>query len=48
VELVPEHQRSLHDVNQWEWGLPVWIRVPEGGDFRPGELVDLRFRTRQK
>ncbi len=48
VELVPEHQRSLHEVNKWEWGLPVWIRVPEEGEFRPGELVDLRFHAQRK
>jgi hypothetical protein len=48
IELVPEHQRALHEVNTWEWGLPVWIRVPQEGEFRPGELVDLRFRAQRK
>lgn len=45
VELIPERQRVLHEVNTLEWGLPVWISVPAGGNLRPGELVDLRFHT---
>lgn len=45
IELMPEHQRALHDTNQLEWGLPVWISVPEGAKVRPGELVDLRFHA---
>jgi multidrug resistance efflux pump len=46
VELIPEHQRTMRDVNLLEYGLPVWINVPAEGKLRPGELVDLRFYAR--
>jgi hypothetical protein len=26
-----------------EWGMPVRIRIPEGLDLHPGELVDVRI-----
>ncbi len=45
VELIPEHQRTMRDVNLLEYGLPVWINVPAEGKLRPGELVDLRFHA---
>ncbi len=48
VELIPERQRVLHEVNTLEWGLPVWISVPADGKLRPGELVDLRFHSTPK
>lgn len=48
IELIPEHQRTMHDANQLEWGLPVWISVPEGANLRPGEMVDLRFHAQTK
>jgi len=38
----------MHDANQLEWGLPVWISVPEGANLRPGEMVDLRFHAQTK
>jgi multidrug resistance efflux pump len=41
VELVPEHHRQSPSVP--EWGLPVWISVPDGFGARPGELVRVRF-----
>jgi multidrug resistance efflux pump len=43
VELVPPHQ--LRDPQVPEWGLPVRISVPAELDLRPGELVDVQFRS---
>ncbi|HUU90472.1 MAG TPA: HlyD family efflux transporter periplasmic adaptor subunit [Phycisphaerae bacterium] len=43
VELIPQHQ--LRDPNVPEWGLPVRISVPEELGLRPGELVDVAFKT---
>ena len=43
VELIPEHQRR--DPKVVEWGLPVRIAVPKGLAVRPGELIDVTFKT---
>jgi len=43
IEMVPEHQRR--DPRLVEWGLPVTISVPPGLAIRPGELVDVYYRT---
>jgi multidrug resistance efflux pump len=43
VELVPEHQRR--DPRLLEWGLPVRIAVPADLTIRPGELVDVYYRS---
>jgi multidrug resistance efflux pump len=43
VEMVTPHLLRAGDANLYEWGLPVKIRLPQGVDLRPGELVDLRF-----
>lgn len=43
LEPVPAHQ--LRDSKRQEWGVPVVISLPAGLDVKPGELVDLRFRT---
>ena len=43
VELIPPHQ--LRDPRVPEWGLPVRIVLASQGEMRPGELVDLKFRT---
>ena len=43
VEEVPPHQRL--DPRRLEWGLPVLIAVPPGANLRPGELVDIAFKT---
>jgi multidrug resistance efflux pump len=40
---IPRHQRR--DPSVREWGLPVRITLPGGLDVRPGELVDLVFKT---
>jgi multidrug resistance efflux pump len=48
IELIPEKQRILHDTNIFEFGLPVWISMPDGGNLRPGEVVDLHFRPRPR
>jgi len=43
VEAVPPHQ--LRDPKTVEWGLPVRIVLPTGAILRPGELVDVTFKT---
>ena len=43
LEAVPAHQ--LRDPRVAEWGLPVRIVLAGKQALRPGELVDLRFRT---
>ena len=43
VEEVPPHQRL--DPARLEWGLPVLIALPPGANLRPGELVDIAFKT---
>jgi multidrug resistance efflux pump len=43
IELVPEHQRR--DPRLLEWGLPVRINVPPDLKIRPGELVDVLYRS---
>ncbi len=43
VEAVPSHQ--LRDPRVVEWGLPVRIALDGKQNVRPGELVDLKFRT---
>ena len=40
-EAVPPHQLRAQTI--MEWGMPVRIRIPEGLDLRPGELVDVRL-----
>ena len=40
---IPQHQRR--DPSVREWGLPVRITLPNGLNVRPGELVDLVFKT---
>ena len=46
VELIPVHQ--LRNPKIPEWGLPVRVAADRLSDVRPGELVDLVFRTYQK
>lgn len=43
VEPVPPHH--LRDPQTLEWGLPVRISLPTGVSLRPGELVDVTFKT---
>lgn len=43
VEPVPTHQ--LRDSKLPEWGLPVRISVPAELGLKPGELVDVAFKT---
>jgi multidrug resistance efflux pump len=43
VESVPAHQ--LRDPRVSEWGLPVRVVLEGQRELRPGELVDLKFRT---
>jgi multidrug resistance efflux pump len=43
VELVPEHQ--LRDTRTPEWGTPVRIEIPANMQLKPGELVDVLFRS---
>jgi multidrug resistance efflux pump len=43
IEKVPDTQ--LRDHRTPEWGVPVRIAIPNGADLRPGEIVDLFFRT---
>lgn len=43
-ELIPV--QLLRDPTWPEWGLPVRIALPDRGfDVRPGELIDVRFRS---
>jgi multidrug resistance efflux pump len=43
VEPVPA--RQLRDQKVPEWGLPVRLTVPADANLRPGEMVNLGFRT---
>jgi multidrug resistance efflux pump len=42
VEAMPTQQ--LRDPRTPEWGIPVIISIPPDMKFRPGELVEVRFR----
>ncbi len=44
IEKVPLHQRR--DSRRTEWGLPVKIEIPTGLKLRPGELLDVAFKTK--
>jgi multidrug resistance efflux pump len=44
IEKVPGHQRR--DPRMEEWGLPVKIKIPPKMVARPGELIDVTFRTK--
>lgn len=46
VELIPLHQ--CRDPKIQEWGLPVRIRLPEDFPARPGELLEVTFKTASK
>lgn len=41
VEPAPAHQQR--DPKVREWGQPICIQPPAHAEFRPGELVDVRF-----
>ena len=43
VEAIPTQQ--LRDPKTPEWGIPVTIAIPREVKFRPGELVEVRFRN---
>jgi multidrug resistance efflux pump len=43
VEPVPA--RQLRDQRVPEWGLPVRLTLPENANLRPGEMVNLAFKT---
>lgn len=43
VEAIPTQQ--LRDPRTPEWGIPVMITIPQEIKFRPGELVEVRFRN---
>ena len=43
VESIPTQQ--LRDPKTPEWGIPVTIAIPQQIKFRPGELVEVRFRN---
>lgn len=43
VESIPSQQ--LRDPKMPEWGIPVMISIPPEIKFRPGELVEVRFRN---
>jgi multidrug resistance efflux pump len=45
VEMVATQLTRMRDTNLLEWGLPVQIELPPTADLRPGELVDLRFKS---
>ena len=46
VEPVPIHQ--LRDPKVPEWGLPVRITLPPALNVRPGELMDITFKSKPK
>lgn len=41
----PVPQRQLRDQRVPEWGLPVRVTIPPDANLRPGEMVNLGFRT---
>ena len=41
----PVPQRQLRDQRIPEWGLPVRVTIPADANLRPGEMVNLAFRT---
>ena len=43
VEPVPA--RQLRDQRLPEWGLPVRLSVPPDAGLRPGEMVNMAFKT---
>jgi hypothetical protein len=43
VEPVPS--RQLRDQRVPEWGLPVRLAIPADAQLRPGEMVNLGFKT---
>ena len=45
-QIQPVPLRQLQDASRPEWGLPVFIPMPSELLIRPGELVDIRFETR--
>jgi len=45
-ELIPQHHRR--DPAVLEWGLPVRIALPKQMTARPGELIDIIFKTRDR
>jgi multidrug resistance efflux pump len=45
-EAIPLH--LLRDPRVPEWGLPVRISLPSGFSVRPGELIDIRFKSQAK
>ena len=44
-EVIPPHQSRSKDLNRTEWGLPVMISIPANVQLRPGELVDIIFKS---